>query len=266
MSQETFQLLVGVDLASVADHQVCVMDLGGKLVGERTVGHSGDELRRFFDWLAGLGHKPSEVAIGVESPGNTLVDGAMDRGFCVFHANPKKIDRFRERESVAGAKDDRRDARVIAHALRTDLRCFERLDIGDPRVAALRELIRERAMLIEQCGMVANRLRDQLQRYYPAALELCGAANERWFWRVIALAPSPKEAKRLSRARVAKVLKDCRIRKLDAQTVVTKLRETAPVVQSAIVATCSSRVRRLIKQIGPVHDLITSRTGSTNSA
>jgi hypothetical protein len=41
----------------------------------------------------------------------------MDRGIAVFAINPKQLDRFRDRFSPAGAKDDRRDALVLASAL-----------------------------------------------------------------------------------------------------------------------------------------------------
>jgi hypothetical protein len=37
-----------------------------------------------------------------------------------FSINPKQLDRFRDRHTVAGAKDDQRDAFVLADSLRTD--------------------------------------------------------------------------------------------------------------------------------------------------
>ena len=41
-------------------------------------------------------------------------DSLLDRGFAMNAINPKQLDRLRDRISVAGAKDDRRDARVAA--------------------------------------------------------------------------------------------------------------------------------------------------------
>ena len=46
---------------------------------------------------------------------------------------------LRGRLSPAGAKDDRRDARVLASALRTDPHCLRRLDPTDPAIVELRE-------------------------------------------------------------------------------------------------------------------------------
>ncbi|MDX8450813.1 IS110 family transposase [Mesorhizobium captivum] len=50
----------------------------------------------------------------------------MERGFKVHAINPKEMDRFRDRFTLAGAKDDSRDAEVMASALRTDPRCCSR--------------------------------------------------------------------------------------------------------------------------------------------
>jgi hypothetical protein len=45
----------------------------------------------------------------------------VERGFQVYAINPKQLDRFRDRYSMSGAKDDRRDAFVLADSLRTSL-------------------------------------------------------------------------------------------------------------------------------------------------
>lgn len=63
----------------------------------------------------------------------------MERGFAVHVINPKQIDRFRDRFSMSGAKDDRRDALVLADSLLTDRHCFRRLEPVDAKVIELRE-------------------------------------------------------------------------------------------------------------------------------
>src|SRR5438045_6401355 len=50
------------------------------------------------------------VAVAIEVPHGPVVDALIDRGFVVYAINPKQLDRLRDRFSVAGAKDDRRDA------------------------------------------------------------------------------------------------------------------------------------------------------------
>jgi hypothetical protein len=46
----------------------------------------------------------------------------------------KPLDRFRDRSSPAGAKDDSRDAEVLAHALRIDMPAFRKLALAEPLV------------------------------------------------------------------------------------------------------------------------------------
>ena len=67
---------------------------------------------------------PGAVAVAIEVPHGPVVDALLDRGFAVHAINPKQLDRLRDRISVAGAKDDRRDARVAAAGLRTDPHLF----------------------------------------------------------------------------------------------------------------------------------------------
>src|SRR3546814_8681212 len=92
------------------------------------------------EWiLAVTGARPEEVAVAIETPHGPVVESLMARGFRLHAINPKQLDRFRDRFSPAGAKDDRRDAEVLASALRTDPQCLRPLDPPDPTVVELRE-------------------------------------------------------------------------------------------------------------------------------
>jgi hypothetical protein len=63
------------------------------------------------------------VAVAIEVPHGPVVDALIDWGFVVYAINPKRY-RLRDRFSVAGANDDRRDAYVQADGPRTDGRLF----------------------------------------------------------------------------------------------------------------------------------------------
>src|SRR5206468_9514750 len=93
-----------------------------------------------------------------------------NRGFVVYAINPKQLDRLRDRFSVAGAKDDRRDAYVQADSLRTDRRLFRRLQVADPRLIELRAWSRLAEELGAERVRLSNRMRHQLWRYYPQML------------------------------------------------------------------------------------------------
>ncbi|MGA7329677.1 MAG: transposase [Rhodomicrobium sp.] len=47
--------------------------------------------------------------------------------------NPRQLDRFRDRFSPAGAKDDSRDAETLSSSLRTDRRAFHQVSLAGLR-------------------------------------------------------------------------------------------------------------------------------------
>ena len=99
------------------------------------------------------GARADAIAVGIETPRGALVDTLLEQGFCVFAVNPKQLDRFRDRFTAAGAKDDRRDAHVVADALRTDRRAFRAVRPDDPPIIQLRELCRiVEELQVEEAG------------------------------------------------------------------------------------------------------------------
>jgi transposase len=187
-------------------------------------------------WTVSAG-QPQRVAVAIEVPRGALVEGLLDRGFHVYAINPKQLDRFRDRHSVAGAKDDRRDAFVLADSVRTDQPSFRRLQLHDPQLLRLRELSRAEEALLEDFRRSANRLQDQLHRFYPQMLQLCSSADESWLWDLIDLAPTPAHAALLSEEQVQRVLKAHRIRRVTAQEVLACLQTPAlPVAPGAAEA------------------------------
>ena len=138
MVDGTVSWFAGVDWGS-ENHQVCLLDAGGAVAGERAFRHDGAGLAALCDWLVSVAGEPGRVAVAIEVPHGPVVDALLDRGFAVHAINPKQLDRLRDRFSPAGAKDDRRDARVAAAGLRTDPHLFRPLQVGDPAVIELRE-------------------------------------------------------------------------------------------------------------------------------
>jgi len=218
-----YEWFVGIDWGS-QQHQVCILDRDRRLVGERTVDHDGASLaqRAAWLWTVSAGH-PQRVAVAIEVPRGAIVEGLVERGFHVFAINPKQLDRFRDRHSVAGAKDDRRDAFVLADSVRTDRPSFRRLQLDAPHLLLLRELSRVEETLLEEFRRSANRLREQLHRFYPQMLQLCSAADEPWLWDLLHLAPTPAHAMLLSEEQVQRVLKAHRLRRLKAPAVLACL-------------------------------------------
>jgi hypothetical protein len=159
------------------------------------------------------------------------------------------MDRFRDRFSMAGAKDDSRDAEVMASSLRTDPRCFRRLVMTDPTVVELREFSRIAEDLGVERSRLANRLREQLWRYFPALLELDHDMSAEWLLQLWEAAPTPEKARRLRQATTAAILKRCRIRRLDAARVLEALKMPPLSLAAGTVEAASAHVASLIPRI-----------------
>jgi len=101
---EEIEWFVGIDWASQS-HQVCLVDARGECLGERAVAHGGPGLEELCDWLvARTGATPEVIGVAIEMTQGPVVEALLERGFCVYGINPKQLDRFRDRFTVAGAK------------------------------------------------------------------------------------------------------------------------------------------------------------------
>src|SRR4051812_31384871 len=248
MAEETIRWFAGIDWGS-ATHQACLLDRAGKVVGERAFGHGGVGLAALCDWLVSAAGDPGSVAVAIEVPHGPVVDALLDRGFAVYAINPKQLDRLRDRISLAGAKDDRRDARVAAAGLRTDPHLFRRVLAGDPSVIALREWSRLAEELQRERARLGNRVRQQLWRYSPQLLELSDDVTAEWVLALWSMAPTPAQAARLREATLARLLRQHRIRKLDAPAVLAILRQPAIPVAPGVTEAAVLHLRSLVARL-----------------
>jgi len=249
---DMYELYVGIDWASTS-HQICLLRPDG---AQETfaVAHSGAGLATLRARLQGRVARPERIAVAIEVPRGAVVEALLAQGCHVYAINPKQLDRFRDRHTVAGAKDDRRDAFVAADALRTDRAAFRRVQPEDPRVLQLRELSRLHGELVEEQGRLANRLREQLWRFYPQLLAVSPAADEEWLWEVLTLAPTPTQGRRLTVSALRALLARHRIRRLPADAVYAALQEPALPVGAGTIAAASEHLGVLVPRLRLVHE------------
>jgi len=165
----------------------------------------------------------------------------MERGFRVHAINPKQLDRFRDRFSPAGAKDDSRDAEVLADALRTDPRCFRPLAPIDPIVVELRA----------ERNRLGNRVRELLWRYYPQFLVLTHDIAAGWFLDLWRLTPTPDKAMRVREATVDRLLKRHRIRRFTAVGALERLKTPAIPVAAGTVNAATAHLEAVARPRQP---------------
>jgi transposase len=240
----------GADWGSES-HCVFLTDDQGRKLGQRFFKHSGEGLAEMGDWLIKTSgaEEAGQVFVAIEVPHGPVVEALIERGFAVHAINPKQMDRFRDRFSMAGAKDDSRDAQVMASSLRTDPRCFRRLSAADPVLVELREWSRIADELGVERNRLANRLREQLWRYFPALLELEDDCSAEWLLDFLVLAPTPTKAARLREPKIAALLKQRRIRRLDAAAILKAVRATPPKLSPGTVEAASAHVASIIPRL-----------------
>jgi transposase len=253
---EQFHWFVGLDWASTV-HRVCVLDSKGERVAERDVAHDGAALADMCAWLCQVtGAAAAEIAVAIETPRGPVVEALLEHGFAVFAINPKQLDRFRDRFSPAGAKDDSRDALVLGHSLRTDRHAFRRVAVDDPLVIELREWSRMYDELKQEQNRLANRMRDQLWRYYPQIGALGADVASDFILDLWHAVPTPDKAARVTDKVIGRILKSHRIRRLNAATVRGILRQKPLPVANGTIAAATAHIRILAARLRLVNTQI----------
>lgn len=249
MEQVEVQCWVGIDWGH-AEHQVCAVDAAGQIQREGRVAHGGAGLAELAGLLRTLGGgDPRTVAIAIEVPHGPVVETLLEHGFAVWAINPKQLDRFRDRFTMAGAKDDRRDAHVLADALRTDARSFRRLVLDPDAIIELRDWSRLTDDLTQERTRLGNRLRAQLIRYYPQFLAVTEDVAAPWVLALLELVPTPARAATVRRAQIAALLKRYRVRAYEAATVWQTLRGPGLPISAGTIAGATARVAALVPQL-----------------
>ena len=207
---ETF---AGVDWGG-REHAACVVDGSGSVVAECTFAHGGEGLGSLVRWLGAHG----DPAVALETPRGPVAAFLLSAGVEVRSINPLQSDRFRDRHSPSGSKDDRRDARVLANALRTDPQALRRVAAEPAEEASLRSLQRRLGWLAEDRGRLESRLRSELWEFYPEfeamVTELEAGLATEWVLALLAELPRPGSVREVRDATLAKALG--RARKVDA--------------------------------------------------
>ena len=246
---EEIEWFVGVDWGSQS-HQVCLFDARGECLEERAVAHGGAGIEGLCDWLiARTGATPELIGVAIEITHGPVVEALLERGFCVYAINPKQLDRFRDRFTVAGAKDDRRDAQVLGDSLRTDRHAFRRLSNDEPVIVHLREWSRMADDLQQERCRLASRLREQLWRYYPQMLELADDLAADWFLDLWSQAPTPARAARLRATTIERFIKKYHLRRWQASEALRILKQKPLSVAPGVVEAASDHIRTLAARI-----------------
>jgi Transposase/Transposase IS116/IS110/IS902 family len=152
--------------------------------------------------------QPDQVVIGIETDRGPWVQALLCAGYLVYAVNPLQAARYRERHSTSGAKSDPGDAHVLAELVRLD-RAHHRPIAGDSAIAEhVKVVARAHQSMVWSRQRQTNTLRSMLREYYPGALTVFGSdLAGRDALAVLALAPTPDRAARLTEHQVGAALR-----------------------------------------------------------
>ena len=167
-----------------------------------------DSAKRIFEqWYREAGIDPTERIIIVTDPGSPLDGSARAAGYRVFAINPRQVARYRERHGTSGAKSDAGDAHTLADMVRTDAHQLRPVAGDSPLVEGVKVIARAHQNLIWDRHRHVLRLRAALRELFPAALEAFEELTAPDALELLATAPDPDRAARLSRSKIAGALK-----------------------------------------------------------
>ena len=196
----------------------------------------------------------AEVVIGIETDRGPWVAALVAAGYTVFPVNPLQASRYRERHGVSGAKSDGGDAHMLADMVRTDSHQLRRAAGDSPEAQAVKVVARAHKTLIWERTRHIQRLRHQLREYFPAALEAFEDLAAPDALELLAKAPDPARAAKLTRAQVSAALKRARRRNIadKATGIIAALRGEHLAQPPALTAAYAATVRSLIAVITTV--------------
>lgn len=216
------RLLVGDDWAE-DHHDVEVLDAAGRRLARARLpeGVAGiARLHAIIGELAGqdVEDEQVEVLVGIETDRGPWVTALVAAGYQVFAVNPLQAARYRERHTVSGAKSDTGDAHVLADMVRTDAHQLRPVAGDSAQAEAVKVVARTHKTLIWERTRHTQRLRHALREYFPAAVQAFEDLDAPDALELLAKAPDPASAARLTRAQIRAALKRARRRDLGAKT------------------------------------------------
>ncbi len=260
-------LYCGIDWAT-AHHDVAVVNDDGRVVARARVGNDAAGFAQLLTLLAEAGDSAAlPIPVGIETDRGLWVAALRETGRVIYPINPLAASRYRARYAVSGAKSDATDAVLLANIVRTDPGAHRPLPADTELAQAIRVLARAQQDAVWARQQIGNQIRDLLKDFYPAAIAAFaelpdGGLARRDARTVLAAAPTPAQAAKLTPARLRRLLaKAGRKRYLDRD--IEQLRQVftntylhqPPMVENAMGIQLSALLRQFDAACAAVDEL-----------
>jgi bacterioferritin-associated ferredoxin len=254
-------LLVGDDWAE-DHHDVELMDQAGRTLARARLPEGAAGMARLHAMIGehlGEDAEHTEVRVGIETDRGLWVAALAAAGYVVYGINPLQVARYRERHGVSGAKSDAADAHILADMVRTDAHQLRPVAGDSVAAQAVKVVARAHKTLIWERARQVQRLRHQLRDFFPAALEAFDDLAAPDSLELLARAPDPATAARLTTAQISAALKRAHRRNISDRTAAIRgaLRSQQLAQPPAVTAACAAVVRALAAVITALNEQIT---------
>jgi transposase len=256
------RLWVGDDWAS-DHHDVELMDSSGATLARARLPEGVAGMARLHSMIASqAGDRAEEedvqVLVGIETDRGPWVQALTVAGYAVFGVNPLQAARYRERHAVSGAKSDAGDAHVLADMVRTDSHQLRQVAGDSAEAGAVKVVTRMHKTLIWERTRHVQRLRHALAEYFPAALEAFEDLDASDTLELLARAPAPDQAARLTLAQISAALKRARRRKIgEKATAIQAVLRAEHLGQPAVITVAyAASVRALVAVLGTLNEQV----------
>jgi transposase len=255
-------LFVGDDWAE-DHHDVELMDAGGRRLAKARLPEGVAGIARLHAMIgAQRGDDDEDVAgqvkVGIETDRGPWVQALIAAGYTVYAVNPLQAARYRERLGVSGAKSDAGDAHMLADMVRTDSHQLRPVAGDTAEAEAIKVVTRMHKTLIWERTRAGQRLRHALREYFPAALEAFEDLDATDTLELLAKAPDPTSAAKLSTAQISAALKRARRRDIAGKTAaIQAVFRAEHLGQPAVVTTAyAASVRALVAVLGTLNEQV----------
>ena len=255
--------VAGLDWAA-EKHDILIADEQGRVLDAQVIAHTEEGVRGLIDLLL----KQQVERVAIERPDGLLVGRLLAAGICVLAIHPNQVKAARERFRPAGGKSDPFDAFVLCELARTDHQRFPALAPSGDETVALRALSRAREDLVATRVELANRLRAELERFWPGAGAIFADVDSPIGLAFLERYPSPTDARGLGEKRLSAFLTRhgyCGRRSPEA---LLKRLRSAPAGSCGQAETEARRaiVLALVKALGPIVEQIRLLTSQIKGA
>ena len=237
-------------------HDVHLMNDAGERLAARRLPEGVEGITALHALVAEHASGPGEVIVGIETDRGPWVGALLAAGYRVYAINPRSAARYRDRHHVGGAKSDAGDARLLADLVRTDRHNHRQVAGDSDEAGAVRILARAHQQLVWDRTRLTNRLRNALREYFPGALQAFPSLAHGDAVGVLATAPGPREAARLTMSQIRAALRRGG-RKRNVEGRAAELRAAFRTEQLAVPATVSrafaATTRAAVGQINEIN-------------